>query len=176
MYTKIFPTLLIFMNVWGCTPCGGPARIEFIPENILVEGSPPDRIVSLTDFGILLTLNINHNSALARPTFIPLMSIAYACTAPQVISKHKVQKVNITSSSNFNDDLPAGSDLSHIFTVSVSESPTVKEYFATRPQIPNQMHFDLTESPKLKQHNFTVRLTFVDGSAYESSTGIINFE
>ena len=184
MYKRSFFIFLILGNVLGCdliNPCGGVTREEFIPNNILVEVIPTNKNISPSDFKIHLFLVIDHISTLSIPTFIPLTSIAYACSPPPPISKHKVEEVSITSSSNFNNNLLAGNNLSHIFTVdvftgNVFETLTVKEYFDTNPQISDQITFKLTESPSLKQHNFTVKLTFVDDSAYESSTGIINFE
>lgn len=121
-----------------------------------------------------------------------LMSKAYACSPVPPYTEDKIIDLQITSTADFNNDLPSGSSLNGVFDISYmtytdssyfSSKDGTRDYFSVdeflaqeEPQAADIMQLRFNTTPEYKDnHVFYIRIELDTGEVIDLETQELNF-
>ncbi len=130
------------------------------------------------------------NNKITNPPFqFSLIPIAKACSPALPFTKEKISAIAITSSSDFSNEFPAGTDLKPLFLVIYNEpylfdkssgenKPySLEEFVELNPSAGHLIQLNLSQSPDIsKTHQFNIEYSHEDGEFFMMSLADITFE
>ena len=104
---------------------------------------------------------------------ISLFPMANACSPQLASASQTIAGISITSSSDFNNQYPAGSELAGLFTALDQPFESIIDIVNIQYPAPLELRLFLREAPTAGPKNFQVTLKLSDGREFQMTTGEI---
>lgn len=109
------------------------------------------------------------------PTFT-LFNQVLACSPNPGTAKQQLSKISITSTHDYNEKYPAGSELASLFATLDFPFTPVADFTKYAAPAPKAIKIHLLEAPVTAQQNFTIAITLDDGRHFSLSTGDVRLK
>lgn len=169
-----------------------PLEVQSVP--LLFNSLAAEESVGIDEF--ILELRATTGPAFAKntrtDTFDYSFSIfpkAHACSPAPPFTNEKIELMTITSTSDFSEEYPSGTDLKVLFSVIYNETNLydtsgenlvayrLDEYVALKPNAGALMQLVLNDTPAVsKSHQFYIEYSHTDGEFFTMSTQEVEFE
>jgi hypothetical protein len=212
--TKLTSVLFSLLFV-GCSgeegpdnPCGDLGSPEYSIKNYqlnifnsdkrgeVVDGAVYDGDEAIDFNSLIIKLDIEQNTVAKHFEALfdfSLINKAYACSQVLPYTEQRISNINITSSTAFNDDLPAGSSLNDVFDVVYLDYVPTQYYAQVNGDVdyfslteftaqPDNMPAKITQlafntEPTYKQnHVFFIEINFHSGEQFLLESREISFQ
>ncbi len=107
---------------------------------------------------------------------ITLFNQALACSPNPGTAKQQLSEISITSSHDYNDQYPAGSELASLFASIEFPFTPVADFTKYAAPAPKAIKIYLLEVPATAQQNFTIAITLDDGRKFSLATGDVRLK